>query len=169
MKDGRSGPYVTDGTTNASLRKGDTVEAIDMDRASELLAERRAAGPSTRKKKAAKKKAPAKKKTAAKKTDRQEEGRGYGCVQEGARPRRAAGKEGGARRPGDEGGPERTVLRWPPGFASSRSRASTDAARPRQARALAGALGARLTHEPGATPVGTLLQALLLSPDVPAP
>jgi DNA topoisomerase-1 len=59
---------VTDGTTNASLRKGDTVEAIDMDRASELLAERRAAGPSTRKKKAAKKKAPAKKKAAAKKT-----------------------------------------------------------------------------------------------------
>jgi DNA topoisomerase-1 len=67
VKEGRFGPYVTDGTTNASLRKGDTVEAIDMDRASELLAERRAAGPSTRKKKAAKKKAPAKK-TAAKKT-----------------------------------------------------------------------------------------------------
>jgi DNA topoisomerase-1 len=67
VKEGRFGPYVTDGTTNASLRKGDTVEAIDMDRASELLAERRAAGPSTRKKKAAKKKAPAKKKAAAKK------------------------------------------------------------------------------------------------------
>jgi DNA topoisomerase-1 len=67
VKEGRFGPYVTDGSTNASLRKGDTVEAIDMDRASELLAERRAAGPSTRKKKAAKKKAPAKKK-AAKKT-----------------------------------------------------------------------------------------------------
>jgi DNA topoisomerase-1 len=68
VKEGRFGPYVTDGTTNASLRKGDTVEAIDMDRASELLAERRAAGPSTRKKNAAKKKAPAKKKSAAKKT-----------------------------------------------------------------------------------------------------
>ncbi len=66
VKDGRFGPYVTDGTTNASLRKGDSVEAIDMDRAAELLAERRAAGPSTRKKKAAKKSAPAKK--AAKKT-----------------------------------------------------------------------------------------------------
>jgi dTMP kinase len=38
-----------------------------------------------------------------------------------------------------------------------------------QARALAAALGARLTHEPGATPVGALLRALLLSPDVPAP
>ncbi len=45
VKDGRFGPYVTDGTTNASLRKGDSVEAIDMDRAAELLAERRAAGP----------------------------------------------------------------------------------------------------------------------------
>jgi len=67
VKDGRFGPYVTDGTTNASLRKGDSVEAIDIDRASELLAERRAAGPSTRKKKAAAKKAPAKKKAAAKK------------------------------------------------------------------------------------------------------
>jgi DNA topoisomerase-1 len=67
VKDGRFGPYVTDGTTNASLRKGDAVESIDIDRASELLAERRAAGPSTRKKKAAAKKAPAKKKSAAKK------------------------------------------------------------------------------------------------------
>jgi DNA topoisomerase-1 len=62
LKEGRFGPYVTDGTTNASLRKGDAVESITMTRASELLAERRAAGPSTRRKKAA----PAKK--AAKKT-----------------------------------------------------------------------------------------------------
>jgi DNA topoisomerase-1 len=68
VKDGRFGPYVTDGTTNASLRKGDVVESIDIERASELLAERRAAGPSTRKKKAAKKAAPAKKKATAKKS-----------------------------------------------------------------------------------------------------
>ena len=66
VKEGRFGPYVTDGTTNASLRKGDAVESIEMERASELLAERRAAGPS-KKKKAAKKTAPAKKKAAAKK------------------------------------------------------------------------------------------------------
>ncbi len=65
LKEGRFGPYVTDGTTNASLRKGDAVESIAMDRASELLAERRAAGPS-KKKKAAKKAAPAKKKAATK-------------------------------------------------------------------------------------------------------
>ncbi len=38
-----------------------------------------------------------------------------------------------------------------------------------QARALAGVLGARLTHEPGATPVGALLRRLLLAPDSPPP
>ena len=65
VKDGRFGPYVTDGTTNASLRRGDDVESLTVERAAELLAERRAAGPA--KKKAAKKKAPAKKKAAAKK------------------------------------------------------------------------------------------------------
>jgi DNA topoisomerase-1 len=48
IKDGRFGPYVTDGETNASLRKGDEVASITVERAAELLAERRAAGPSTR-------------------------------------------------------------------------------------------------------------------------
>jgi dTMP kinase len=38
-----------------------------------------------------------------------------------------------------------------------------------QAEALAAALGARLTHEPGATPLGALLRRLLLDPDSPAP
>jgi DNA topoisomerase-1 len=42
VKDGRFGPYVTDGETNASLRKGDTVDGITPERAFELLAERRA-------------------------------------------------------------------------------------------------------------------------------
>ncbi len=45
LKDGRFGPYVTDGTTNASLRKGDTVDAMTPERAVELLADRRAAPP----------------------------------------------------------------------------------------------------------------------------
>jgi DNA topoisomerase-1 len=70
VKDGRFGPYVTDGTTNASLRRGDDVETLTVERAAELLAERRAAGPSTKKKavkkKAVKKKAPAKKAGATK-------------------------------------------------------------------------------------------------------
>jgi DNA topoisomerase-1 len=45
LKEGRFGPYVTDGETNASLRKGDSVEDITTQRAIELLAERRAAAP----------------------------------------------------------------------------------------------------------------------------
>jgi DNA topoisomerase I len=45
VKDGRFGPYVTDGETNASLRKGDDVDGLTVDRAIELLADRRARGP----------------------------------------------------------------------------------------------------------------------------
>ena len=45
IKDGRFGPYVTDGETNASLRKGDDVLTITDERAAELLADRRARGP----------------------------------------------------------------------------------------------------------------------------
>jgi len=66
IKDGRFGPYVTDGETNASLRKGDDVLSITDERASELLADRRARGPVKRTKKAAAKKAPAKKRAAKK-------------------------------------------------------------------------------------------------------
>jgi DNA topoisomerase-1 len=49
VKEGRFGPYVTDGETNASLRRGDDPEALTMDRALELLAERRAKGPAPKK------------------------------------------------------------------------------------------------------------------------
>ena len=62
VKAGRFGEYVTDGEYNATLRKDDSVESITIERAAELLAERRAKGPA---KKAAKKGA---KKTVAKKT-----------------------------------------------------------------------------------------------------
>ncbi|WP_181063058.1 type I DNA topoisomerase [Nocardia nova] len=71
IKDGRFGPYVTDGETNASLRKGDEVESITDERASELLADRRAKGPVKKAAKKTAKKAPAKKaaaKSTAKKT-----------------------------------------------------------------------------------------------------
>ena len=60
VKDGRFGPYVTDGETNASLRKGDSIENITNERASELLQIRRDAGPAKKVRKGAKK-APAKK------------------------------------------------------------------------------------------------------------
>jgi DNA topoisomerase-1 len=69
IKDGRFGPYVTDGETNASLRKGDDVLSITDGRASELLADRRARGPAKKTaKKAAPKKSPAKKAPAKKAT-----------------------------------------------------------------------------------------------------
>lgn len=68
VKEGRFGPYVTDGTTNASLRRGDSPETMTDARGNELLSERRA-------KEAANGGAPAKstrkrttKKAAAKKT-----------------------------------------------------------------------------------------------------
>ena len=60
VKEGRFGPYVTDGETNASLRKGDTPESLTDARGSELLSERRAKAPA--------KKSPAKKGAATKST-----------------------------------------------------------------------------------------------------
>ncbi|MCX5043175.1 type I DNA topoisomerase [Aldersonia sp. NBC_00410] len=83
IKDGRFGPYVTDGETNASLRKGDEVESITDERASELLADRRARGPVKKKAtaKRAAKKAPAKKAAAKKATAKK------------AAPRKAAAKK----------------------------------------------------------------------------
>ncbi|MFE1943889.1 type I DNA topoisomerase [Streptomyces massasporeus] len=68
VKDGRFGPYVTDGETNATLRSGDSVEEITPERGFELLAEKRAKGPAKKTAKKAAKKAPAKKATTAKKT-----------------------------------------------------------------------------------------------------
>ena len=78
LKDGRFGPYVTDGETNASLRKADDVDTITDERASELLQDRRDRDPAPKKvakrtakkpaKKAAAKKGAAKKATAKKAT-----------------------------------------------------------------------------------------------------
>jgi DNA topoisomerase-1 len=62
IKDGRFGPYVTDGETNASLRKADSVETLTDERASELLADRRARGPAPKKPTTTRRKAPAKSK-----------------------------------------------------------------------------------------------------------
>jgi DNA topoisomerase-1 len=45
LKEGRFGPYVTDGETNASLRAGDTVETVTPERAYELIQARRDRGP----------------------------------------------------------------------------------------------------------------------------
>jgi DNA topoisomerase-1 len=45
IKDGRFGPYVTDGTTNATIPRGEVIEEIDFERAVQLLADKRAKGP----------------------------------------------------------------------------------------------------------------------------
>ena len=67
VKEGRFGEYVTDGEYNATLRKDDSVEAITLERASELLADRRERGPAKKTAKKSAKKATTKK-TATKKT-----------------------------------------------------------------------------------------------------
>jgi DNA topoisomerase-1 len=64
--EGRFGPYVTDGQTNASLRKGMDAKEMTFDAALDLLAERAAKGPTKKKKKKAAKKKTAKKKKATK-------------------------------------------------------------------------------------------------------
>ena len=53
LKEGRFGPYVTDGETNASLRRGDDPESVSIERAAELLAERRSKGPAPKRRRAA--------------------------------------------------------------------------------------------------------------------
>jgi DNA topoisomerase-1 len=68
IKDGRFGPYITDGEYNATVPRSETVESITPERAADLLAEKRAAGPPKKKaargvKKAAKKTAKATKAT----------------------------------------------------------------------------------------------------------
>ena len=81
VKTGKFGPYVTDGEVNATLRLGDTPELITLDRACELLAERRNADPTTRR-------APAKK--AAKKTTKKSSKK--------ATPKTTATKKAGAKK-----------------------------------------------------------------------
>ncbi|WP_203567830.1 type I DNA topoisomerase [Aestuariimicrobium ganziense] len=70
VKDGRFGPYVTDGEVNATLRRTDSVDDITPERAAELLAEKRAKGPApkraTTRRTSTAKKAPAKKASTAK-------------------------------------------------------------------------------------------------------
>ena len=71
LKDGRFGPYVTDGEINATVPRGMPLDTLDFDQAVQLIADRRAKGPAV-KKTAAKK--PAAKKPAAKKTSAKKPG-----------------------------------------------------------------------------------------------
>src|SRR5680860_731446 len=67
VKDGRFGAYVTDGVTNATIPKAESVDEIDFDRAVELLSDKRAKGPAAPRTKKAAAKKPAVKKPAVKK------------------------------------------------------------------------------------------------------
>ena len=66
IKDGRFGAYVTDGVTNVTIPRGETIDEIDFERAVQMLADKRAKGPAVKKTPA--KKAPAKKPAAKKAT-----------------------------------------------------------------------------------------------------
>ncbi len=103
VRDGRFGAYVTDGEYNATLRKDDAVETITLERAAELLADKRArrsAEEARRQedrqeaaKKTAAKKASAKK-TAAKKADREEDGREEDATAKKTAAKKAVREEG---------------------------------------------------------------------------
>ncbi len=86
LLDGRYGPYVTDGETNASLPKGSDVEQVTFQQALDLLADRAAKGPAVKKKKAARKKTAASKKAT-----------GKGAMKKGVAKKRSATKKTAAK------------------------------------------------------------------------
>ena len=90
VKDGRFGPYVTDGETNVTVPRAETVEDLTAERAYQLLADKRAKGPAPKRarKTAAKKAAP--KKTAAKRTTAKKT-----AAKKAAPKKKAAGKGAG--------------------------------------------------------------------------
>lgn len=102
IKDGRFGPYVTDGETNASLRRGQTPETMTIEQASEMLSEKRAKGPAPAKK-ATKKATPAKKTTGASRSTSRGQAGGKELPQAAAKkatakkaaPKKAAPKKAG--------------------------------------------------------------------------
>lgn len=63
LKDGRFGPYVTDGETNATIPRGEIADDVTFERAVQLLADKRAKGPAPKRttRRTPAKKAPAKK------------------------------------------------------------------------------------------------------------
>ena len=68
VKDGRFGPYVTDGETNVTVPRAETVEDLTAERAYELLADKRAKGPAPKRTRKTAAKKTTTKKTSAKKT-----------------------------------------------------------------------------------------------------
>jgi DNA topoisomerase I len=96
IKEGRFGPYVTDGESNASLRRGQTPETMTIELASEMLSEKRSAAPKPRK--TAAKKAPAKKATAKKTNAKKATGKKATAKKATARKTTAARKSTAAKK-----------------------------------------------------------------------
>ncbi|HEX9620796.1 MAG TPA: type I DNA topoisomerase [Polyangiaceae bacterium] len=132
LRQGRFGPYVTDGETNASLRRGDVPEQLAPERAFELLAERRERGPAAPKrgsKKRATKKRAAGDAGGAKKT-RAKSGGG----KKKAGKKRAAAKSGSsARKTGARSAPPKSKT-TPAARASSGNGGASAAASPRRSK-----------------------------------
>ena len=159
MRTGRFGLYVTDGETNATLRLGDTPETITLDRACELLAERRNAEPSTRPRKATK----ATKK--AYEEDRQEDDQ-EGRREEGDRYRQARGGSPGreVQRRVDRGDALGRLMRRGTFVVFEGIDASGKST---QARRVAELRDAHFTFEPGDTPLGVDLRRWVLDAATP--
>ena len=87
IKDGRFGPYFTDGETNVTLRRGDDPATVTPERAYELLAEKRAKGPA---KKRATRRTTARKTTARKSTTKKSAATGKTTTRKKATTRKAA-------------------------------------------------------------------------------
>ncbi|HBO46198.1 MAG TPA: type I DNA topoisomerase [Planctomycetaceae bacterium] len=88
LLEGRYGPYVTDGVTNASLPRAQSPDELSFEQALDLLAERAAKGPSSKKKAAAKK-------TTAKKTPKKTTKKKTG----GTRTSKATAKKSASKKP----------------------------------------------------------------------
>jgi DNA topoisomerase-1 len=97
LKQGRFGPYVTDGETNASLRAGDDPDTVSLARAAELLQDRRDRGPSTRPARGRGAKKSATKRTTAKKVGTKKTATKTTAAKKATANRAAAKKSAGAK------------------------------------------------------------------------
>ncbi|HEU5072648.1 MAG TPA: type I DNA topoisomerase [Polyangiaceae bacterium] len=127
LREGRFGLYVTDGETNASLRKEDSVDSITNERAQELLQMRRDRAP-VKKKKAAKKAAPKKAKAVkAAKPAGEPAAKKAASKKSGAKKntaKKASGKKSGGKKAGKKAAKSANASSTPPSDGEGRARPS---------------------------------------------
>ncbi|MCB9612785.1 MAG: type I DNA topoisomerase [Sandaracinus sp.] len=122
LKQGRFGPYVTDGETNASLRTGDDAGTITPERAYELLVLRREREATNPKKAAKKKKAAPKKAAAAKKSASTK------AASDGEKPKKAAAKKSAAKKPAKKAAAKKSAAKKPAKSAAAKAGSDSDGA-----------------------------------------